>query len=341
MTGNETTAQPDSVSITGTGAADTVRMGTLGINANGDDDADITGPAGGGTTTIRAESYEVSGQGGPDIISGAASADVGGALPEHARDATQRRPAPDQLTGGDSSDTLTGGPGDDTENGGNNQDFFKEDAVANGADDFVGGGSPYDTLDYGQRSVGVTVDLDGVADDGQPATENDNAHSDIEIVYGGSGGDTIADNSGVFADRTFYGGGDNDTITGGTAGDILYGQGGNDTMHGGTAGDDLYGGQGDDHEFGDAGLDRFFEDLDVGGISITGPNGADELSGGSEEDLVTYDRRTTALVATTGDGLANDGADTTPGGAAEEGDNVASDVEDLTGASFGVEPDHR
>ncbi len=111
-------------------------------------------------------------------------------------------PAPDQLTGGDGSDTLIGGPGDDTENGGNNQDFFKEEAAANGADDFVGGGSPYDTLDYGQRSVGVTVDLDGVADDGQPAAENDNAHSDIEIVNGGSGGDTLADNSGVFQTRT-------------------------------------------------------------------------------------------------------------------------------------------
>ena len=177
MTGNETTAQPDSVSITGTGAADTVRMGTLGINANGDDDADITGPAGGGTSTIRAEAYDISGLAGPDVISGAGGADVGGAFPIAPATRLDGGPAPDQLTGGDSSDTLIGGPGNDTENGGNNQDFFKEDAVANGNDDFVGGGSPYDTIDYGQRSVGVTVDLDGVADDGQPGVENDNVHS--------------------------------------------------------------------------------------------------------------------------------------------------------------------
>ena len=243
MTGNETTAQPDSVSITGTGAADTVRMGTLGINANGDDDADITGPAGGGTSTIRAEAYDIAGLAGPDVISGAGGVDVGGAFPIAPATRLDGGPAPDQLTGGDSSDTLIGGPGNDTENGGNNQDFFKEDAVANGNDDFVGGGSPYDTIDYGQRTAGVTVDLDGVADDGQPGVENDNVHSDIEIVYGGSGPDTIADASGVFQTRTLQGGDGGDTITGGPAGDILYGQGGDDTMHGGPQGDDLYGGR--------------------------------------------------------------------------------------------------
>jgi Ca2+-binding RTX toxin-like protein len=336
MTGNETTAQPDRVSLNGTGAADTLRMGTLGINANGDDDADITGPAGGGTTTIRAEAYEVAAQGGPDVISGAAAADVGGAFPIAPATSLDGGPGPDQLTGGDSSDTLIGGPGNDTENGGNNLDVFKEDAVANGSDDFVGGGSPYDTLDYGQRSIGVTVDLDGAADDGQPGAENDNAHADIEAVNGGSGADTIADNSGAFQTRTLQGGGDDDTITGGPAGDSLYGQGGNDTMHGGPQGDTLYGGQGDDDEFGDAGVDRFYEDSDLGGASVTGPNGADEISGGTEADDVIYTRRTTALVVTMADGLANDGADTTPGGAAEEGDNIASDVEGVTGASSGI-----
>ena len=313
MTGNETTVQPDRVSITGTGAADTIRMGTLGINANGDDDPDITGPAGGATATIRAEAYEVSGLGGPDVISGAAAADVGGAFPIAPATRLDGGPASDQITGGDGSDTLIGGPGNDTENGGNSQDFFKEDAVANGNDDFVGGGSPFDVLDYGERSIGVTVDLDNVADDGQPGAETDNAHSDIEEVRGGSGADTIIDNSGVFQVRTLVGGGNDDTITGGVAGDVLYGQTGDDTIHGGPQGDTIYGGVGDDDQFGDSGLDRFYEDSDLGGISITGPNGADEISGGTEADDVIYDRRTTALVATMGDGLANDGADTDAG----------------------------
>ena len=203
-----------------------------------------------------------------------------------------------------------------------------------GADDFVGGGSTGDTLDYGDRPIGVTVDLDDVADDGQPGVENDNAHSDIRIVKGGSGSDTIAANSAVFVTRSLYGGADDDSITGGPAGDILYGQAGDDTMRGGPQGDDLIGGQGDDDEFGESGLDRFFEDADVNGTPITGPNGADEFFGGSEEDFVRYDQRATALVVTAGDDLPNDGADTTPGGAAEEGDNIRSDVEDVTGASF-------
>ena len=57
---------------------------------------------------------------------------------------------------------------------------------------------------------------------------------------------------------------------------------------------------GDDDEFGDSGLDRFYEDGDLGGVSITGPNGADEISGGTEADDVIYDRRTTALVVDDG-----------------------------------------
>jgi Ca2+-binding RTX toxin-like protein len=333
LAGNEST-QGDIVSVSGTGAADTFRLGTLGVNLNGDNDADITGLSAGGATTTHVEVFELSGQGGPDVISGAASPDVGGAFTLATR--LNGGLGSDQLTGGDGTDTLRGGPGDDTENGGNGPDLFNEEAAANGDDDFVGGGSPYDTLDYSQRALAVTVDLDGVADDGQPGAENDNAHSDIRIVYGSSGGDTITDNSGVFFGRTFYGGDGNDTITGGPAGDIIYGQGNHDTLHGGPQGDDLVGGEGNDDLFGDAGLDRFFEDVDVGGVSVTGPNGADDINGGSEEDFVSYDRRTTDLVVTAGDNLANDGADTTPGGAAEEGDNVHGDVEDVTGASSGL-----
>ena len=337
LAGGETTSSRDVVSVSGTGAVDTFRLGTLGVNLNGDNDPDITGPAAGGATTTRAEVFELNGQGGPDVISGAASADVGGAFPNTLETRLNGGPGNDQLTGGDGLDTITGGIDNDTENGGNGQDFFIEEASANGNDDFVGGGSPYDTLDYSQRTLGVGVDLDGVADDGQPGAETDNAHSDIEILYGGSGADTIADNSGVFQTRTLYGGGNNDTLTGGLACDIIFGQDGNDTMHGGPQCDDIYGGLGDDDEFGDSGLDRFYEDFDAPAVTLSGPNGADDFFGGSEEDLVYYGRRTTTdFVVTAGDNLANDGADLTPGGPAEEGDNVHDDVEDVVGSSSRV-----
>jgi Ca2+-binding RTX toxin-like protein len=337
LAGGETASSQDVVSVSGTGAVDTLRLGTLGVNVNADDDPDITGPSGGLATLTHVEMFEMNGQGGPDVISGAGSADVGTAFPLATR--LGGGPGNDQLIGGNGSDTLTGGANDDTENGGAGQDFLNEEAAANGNDDLAGGGgSPYDTLDYSQRSIGVNVDLDGVADDGQPGAENDNAHSDIRIVYGGGGPDTIADNSGVFLGRTFFGGDGNDTLTGGPAGDILSGQGNDDTMHGGPQDDDLYGGSADDDEFGDAGLDRFYEDYSAyQGTLVAGPNGVDDLNGGSEEDLVYYGRRTTDIVVTAGDNLPNDGADTTPGGAAEEGDNVHDDVEDVTGASSGVD----
>ena len=153
-------------------------------------------------------------------------------------------------------------------------------------------------------------------------------------MVGGSGDDTIADDSGVFIGRTFSGGDGADAVTGGPAGDSLFGQAGNDTLHGGPQGDYLYGGEGNDQVFGDAGLDALWEDQDLNAASVTGPNGADDLHGGTEADQVNYDRRTTALVVTANDNLANDGADTTSGGSGEEGDNVHSDVENVTGASL-------
>ena len=265
MTGNETTAQPDTRHGQRTGAADTLRLGTLGINANGDNDADITGPAGGATTTIRAELFEISGLGGPDVISGAASADVGGAFPIAPATTLDGGPAADQLTGGDSSDTLIGGPGNDTENGGNNLDVFNEEAVANGNDDFVGGGSPYDTLDYGaalgRRHRRPRRRRRRRAAGGRERQRPFGHPRSSRAAPAATRSPTTPASS---RHGSSSGGGGNDTITGGPAGDILYGQAGNDTMHGGPQGDTLYGGQGDDDEFGDAGVDRFYEDSDLG-----------------------------------------------------------------------------
>ena len=334
-TGGETSAIFDILSISGTNAAETFHLGSLGINVNGDNDPDITGPSSGPTTTTGTEQFEISGQGGADVISGAANADTGAALPLTFTTLLGGGNGADQLTGGDSADTLIGGAGNDTENGGAGVDVFDEEAAPNGDDDFVGGLSPYDEIDYSKRTTGVTFDLDGVADDGQPGAELDNVHPDIEYALGGSGDDTIADNSATFTARTFWGGPGNDTITGGPSGDNIFGESGNDTLHGGTQGDYLYGGDGDDQVFGDAGLDTLWEDQDVNGPTVQGPNGADDLFGGADADTVSYNVRNTALVVTADDNIANDGADTNPGGPAEEGDNVHDDVESIIGASYG------
>ena len=102
-----------------------------------------------------------------DVISGAASAEVGAAFPFNLETRIGGGDGNDRLTGGDSADTLTGGPGDDSEDGGQGFDVFIEEAAANGDDDFFGGGGPYDKLDT-PAHAGVAVDLDGSTDDGQP-----------------------------------------------------------------------------------------------------------------------------------------------------------------------------
>src|SRR4029079_7268645 len=99
QTGNETTAQPDTVSISGRGAADSFGLGTLGINMDADNDADITGPSGGGTAAIHAELYEISGQGGPDVINASGGADVGGPFPIAPATTLSGGPGSDQITG--------------------------------------------------------------------------------------------------------------------------------------------------------------------------------------------------------------------------------------------------
>ena len=85
----------------------------------------------------------------------------------------------------------------------------------------------------------------------------------------------------------------------------LNGGAGNDRLTGGAGGDTLNGGDGDDM-------------LDGGG-------GGDVLSGGGGRDGANYARRT-AAVSVSLDGNPNDGA-------ADEGDNVADDVEGVHGGS--------
>ena len=61
------------------------------------------------------------------------------------------------------------------------------------------------------------------------------------------------------------------------------------------------------------------------------------MVGGADEDMVVYAHRGAGQqYAITLDNVANDGLDSVPGGAAEEGDNVHDDVEDVTGDASGT-----
>jgi Ca2+-binding RTX toxin-like protein len=111
---------------------------------------------------------------------------------------------------------------------------------------------------------------------------------------------------------TVFGGDGNDNLIGGAGNDILVGCGGNDQISGG------------------AGADLLFDGLFCAGggnDTLDGSAGPDAIFGGPGTDTVTYASRT-APVFVSLDGIANDGE-------ATEGDNVADDVENVTGGSGG------
>jgi len=296
----------DSVIISGGAGADNIRVGTNGVNLNGDDDADVFFNA----LSRNFQLFSVLGAGGDDNIS--AAGDLGTGSPWLAaitldggvgNDTVTGGAGPDTLIGGDGNDTLnggsgnetisgndgndtlSGGAGNDTISGGNGDDIFNEGAAANGADVFLGGAGS-DTVSYSERTNPVSVTLDATANDGEE-DEGDNASGDIENATGGGGGDTLVGSSGANA---LNGGPGNDAISGGA---------GNDTLSGGE------------------GNDIFTED--------SSPNGADVFIGGAGEDTVSYALRMDPVTVTIDD-VANDGGQ-------GEADNVPGDVEDIVGGS--------
>lgn len=127
--------------------------------------------------------------------------------------------------------------------------------------DTIASGAGIDTLDYGSRSIGVTVSFDGVANDGQPG-EGDLVRSDLENVIGGAGNDVLGGSGS--ANRLTGGGGDalsgdagldwlsgdDDVLDGGFGDDRLNGDSGNDVLNGGFGNDRLNGGSGNDSSNG-------------------------------------------------------------------------------------------
>jgi Ca2+-binding RTX toxin-like protein len=241
----------------------------------------------------------------------------------------QGTPYADTLRGGGGPNTLDGGAGNDALDGGGGPDTFR-------------GGDGTDTATYASRSVGVEVTIGAVADDGEPG-EGDDVAADMENVTGGAGADAL---TGGVAANVLRGGAGKDRLFGLDGNDVLVGGGGPDAFAGGAGLDtadyaartaDLsltLDGLSNDGEFregdklqdvelivGGAGNDTFVGDVNAN--TFDGGGGADTFSGGDGADTVSYSARTTP-VGVIVDDMANDGA-------AGEGDNVASDVENVTG----------
>jgi len=131
---------------------------------------------------------------------------------------------------------------------------------------------------------------------GQPTVAN----TALIQVFGQGGNDTITMNEafGALPAANLFGGAGNDTLTGGSGGDMLFGQTGNDTLlgkggsdflFGGDGNDTLTGGDGDDQMFGEGGNDRMIwnpgddSDLMEGGAGID----TAEVNGGNGEEHFT------------------------------------------------------
>lgn len=179
----------------------------------------------------------------------------------------------DELTGGSKADQLNGGGGNDTMRGNGGNDRLNG---GNGADNMFGG-EGIDTVTYADRTAGVNVSLDNVANDGTPASgatpaEGDNAHSDIENITGGKGNDRLI---GSDAANSISGGDGNDYIDGRGGADVIEGGGGNDEIHGGGGNDNIYGGPGTDAMYGEGDND-FIHARDGGADTVSGGDGNED-----------------------------------------------------------------
>jgi Ca2+-binding RTX toxin-like protein len=161
---------------------------------------------------------QMSGGGGSDALTGEEGDDrmVGGA----GIDTLNGGPGNDSLNGaevglvgGDGGDDLDGGPGTDALLGGAGSDRLDGGL----GPDRINGEAGRDTLTYEDRTNPVSVSLNGVADDGE-RREGDNVGNDVEVVLGGTLGDTLTGDRG---DNAFNSGSGEDFIDGRAGSDVL------------------------------------------------------------------------------------------------------------------------
>jgi len=246
--------------VTGTFAGVKISAG------NGDDNVTITGAllfssqivGGVGNDTLNGAGMNDSiwGSDGDDVIVGNSGADS--LMGENGNDDLQGLAGADWLSGGNGNDSLDGGADADKLN------------VDAGADVLIGG-LGYDTMSYSDRTVGMTISYDGIANDGMTG-EFDNLNDDIEVLWGGKGNDNITGNANANRIEGMAG---NDTIDALAGDDYLLGGDGNDSMFGRDGKDSLYGNNGDDKVYAGAGDDF-----------VDGNAGNDRLEGGHDRDTL-------------------------------------------------------
>lgn len=246
----------------------------------------------------------------------------------HEADVLKGYAGDDTLTGLDGDDTLLGGVGNDVLEGAVNGDAQGIDILDGGDGDDTIFADRLDTVRGGQGTDTLTIRTAAGASGAGIAgmtIQIDNAHADVENVYG-SRNDDVIDGSAVGQERLtlrgsdgddvitggayrdmLYGGNDDDILAGGDEGDYLKGENGNDWLDGGTGNDLLRGGAGQDEIDGGTGNDVLHggDDADTllggqgndrlyGSDSVDG-QGSDLLDGGDGDDRLYADASDTVF----------------------------------------------
>jgi Ca2+-binding RTX toxin-like protein len=133
--------------------------------------------------------------------------------------------------------------------------------------------------------------------------------ANIQVEFGGGGGNDVFTNASA-ARSNVFGGDGNDLLVGGSNVDRMYGDAGNDTIYGGDGNDAIYGGLGDDRLNGQNGADELYgqwgNDLiwgNAGGDYLYGGDGNDNLYGGADNDNLRGEAGNDYLSGETGNDL--------------------------------------
>lgn len=338
------------IKVKGTTGNDTIYVGgtatapLISVNNTRADIGAATGNAGVQTVTI-------SGGAGNDIITGQPNASTGGGTTGFAGVLTLYGAAGnDTLTPGYSTSTLFGGDGNDSL-------MAAATSTASGAQVAYLGEAGSDTLDFRARSAALTIVMDGALVSGSPTgtwsgasagAEHLLVGSDIEVLFGGNGGDTV---TGHANGLTYTGGSGSDWFIqpATTSTDVFVGGAGVDTIDysartnpvrvfltgaaisgetaekdniatdvenviGGSGDDFIVGSAGDNYLYGGAGNDTIYGM--AGDDMINGGPGDDTLFGGDGDDTFVYFwdfKNATSTAADQGGDIVNCGAGATGG----------------------------
>jgi len=191
-----------------------------------------------------------------------------------------------------------------------------------GADLLDATGSEDAAVTYADHTDGVTVRLNGIADDGA-AGEGDNVLGAITGITGGSGNDVLE--AGPNASGLFGGAG-HDTLTGSPRGDTINAGEGDDTVAAGNGNDYLEGSAGTDDLGGGAGFDEASYAGATVPLQLSIGDGPNDGAAGENDDIrddveaLAGGSRNDVLIGTAGANrlIAYGGRDVLRGGAGED-----------------------